>query len=94
MERPNGREICKNDEHRSAPLISADWGSYIEYIRLNTRHYRAVQKFLKITPLGMGVWECVGVGERTPMLPHSAPFRQSILGRGGRIPLKKFLTHR
>ncbi len=33
--------------------------------------YRAVQKFLKITPLGTGVWECVGVGERTSVRPFS-----------------------
>jgi hypothetical protein len=61
------------------------------------RKYRAVQKSLKIKPLGLGVWEYVGVEKknaRTPILPYSAPFRQSILDQGGRIPFKKFLTHR
>ncbi|PSQ74225.1 MAG: hypothetical protein BRD39_02295 [Bacteroidetes bacterium QH_9_64_21] len=58
--------------------------------------YRAVQKYLKTKPLGMGVWEYVGVEKiaYTPTLPCSTPFRQSILDRGRRTSFTKFLTHR
>ncbi|PSQ63443.1 MAG: hypothetical protein BRD27_00855 [Bacteroidetes bacterium QH_10_64_19] len=56
--------------------------------------YRAVQKYLKTKPLGMGVWEYAGMGEKTPIRQHSTPFRQSILDRGRRTSFTKFLTHR
>jgi len=33
--------------------------------------YRAVKKFLTMKPLGMGVWEYVGMGGKTPTRPYS-----------------------
>jgi hypothetical protein len=54
----------------------------------------AVQKSLKMKPRDAGIWEHVGVEKKTPTRPHSASFRQSILGRGRRSLFAKFLTHR
>jgi hypothetical protein len=39
----------------------------------------ATQRLLEIKPSGIGVWVYVSTEERTPILPHSAPFRQSTL---------------